>query len=108
MAAPPLRDARRAARATIRVVFLLSAVLTLVFLISFIFSQEGISELQRARRQVDDLRREITQLQSENVRLKKEIDSLRRSTFVVERIAREDLSMSKPGEVVYVFPRDSQ
>jgi cell division protein FtsL len=103
----PLRDSRRAAKATVRVVFLLSAVLTLVFLISFVFSEEGISELQRARKQVDDLRAEITQLETENARLRKEIDSLKRSTFVVERIAREDLGMSKPGEVVYMLPQDA-
>ena len=106
MPATPHRDARRAARATVRAVFLLSAVLTLVFLISFMFSEEGIAELQRARKQVDDLEREIAQLQSDNTRLRKEIDSLGRSTFVVERIAREDLGMSKPGEVVYMLPRE--
>ena len=106
MPTSPHRDGRRGARATIRVVFLLSAVLTMVFLISFMFSEEGISELQRARKQVDDLEREIAQLQSDNVRLRKEIDSLGRSTFVVERIAREDLGMSKPGEVVYMLPRE--
>lgn len=92
-------------KATIRVVFLLSAVLTLVFLISFVFSEEGISELQRARKRVDDLQAQISRLQAENARLRWEIESLKRSTFAVERIAREDLGMSKPGEIVYMLPR---
>jgi hypothetical protein len=29
---------------------------------------------------------------------------VKKSTFAVERIAREDLSMSKKGEIVYMLP----
>jgi len=87
-----------------RVVLLLSGVLTIVFLISFVFSEEGISELQRSRQTVSELRVEIERLRIENQRLTAEIESLKRSTYAVERIAREDLGMSKPGEVVYIEP----
>lgn len=100
-----LRDSRRSTKATIRAVVFLSAILTAVFLISFVFSEEGISELQRSRKRVHDLETEIQRLQVENQRLAAEIESLKNSTFAVERIAREDLSMSKPGEVVYMLPR---
>ena len=87
-----------------KVVILLSSVLTIVFLISFFFSEQGISESHRSRKRVDDLRAEIKKLEAENQRLKAEIESLKKSTFVVERIAREDLGMSKPGETVYMLP----
>lgn len=99
-----LRDSRRSTKATVRAVVLLSAILTVVFLVSFVFSEEGISELQRARKRVHDLETEVNRLQIENQRLAAEIESLKKSTFAVERIAREDLSMSKPGEVVYMLP----
>lgn len=98
-------DPRRAAQVTLRVVALLSAVLTAVFLISFVFSDRGISELQHARRRVDDLRTDIRRLDAENARLRAEIDSAKHSTYAVERIAREDLGMSKKGEVVYMLPK---
>jgi cell division protein FtsB len=101
-------DPRRATKATMKVVILLSAVLTIVFLISFVFSEEGISELQQSRRRVQDLQQEITRLEAENQKLKAEIDSLRQSTFTVERIAREDLGMSKKGEVVYMLPPETE
>jgi cell division protein FtsL len=106
--AAALRDNRRSTRATIRAVVFLSAILTAVFLVSFIFSEEGISELQRSRKRVHDLKSEIQRLQTENQRLAAEIESLKNSTFAVERIAREDLSMSKPGEVVYMLPRKEE
>lgn len=89
-----------------KVVVLLSAVLTIVFLISFVFSEEGISELQHSRRRVHDLQQEISRLEAENRRLRAEIDSLNRSTFTVERIAREDLGMSRKGEVTYMLPAE--
>jgi cell division protein FtsB len=99
------RDSRRATQVTLKAVILLSGVLTLVFMFSFFFSDRGIAELQHARQRVDGLRAGIIQLQTENARLRSEIDSVRKSTYAVEQIAREDLSMSKKGEVVYMLPK---
>src|SRR4051794_37555895 len=97
-------DSRRATQVTLRVVILLSGVLTIVFLISFFFSDRGIAELQHARTRVGDLRSDIKRLESDNARIRGEIDSVKKSTYAVERIAREDLSMSRRGEVIYVLP----
>jgi cell division protein FtsB len=98
------QDPRRT-NVTLKAVTLLSGILTFVFLISFFFSDRGIAELQHARKRVGDLHADIVQLQSENARLRAEIDSIRRSTYAVERIAREDLGMSKKGEVIYLLPK---
>lgn len=98
-------DSRRATQITLRAVMLLSSILTLIFLVSFVFSDRGIAELQESRRRVDALRSDVQRLEAENVRLKGEIESVRMSTFALERIAREDLSMSKPGELVYMLPK---
>ncbi len=91
-----------------RVVFLLSGVLTIIFLISFFFSEEGINELAGARKRVQQLEQDISRLKTENQRLAAEIESLKRSTFAVERIAREDLSMSRKGEVIYMLPPEEK
>ena len=98
-------DSRRATQVTLKAVTLLSGVLTVVFLVSFFFSDRGIAELQDARRRVADLKSNISRLETENARLKAEIESAKSSTFAVEKIAREDLAMSKQGEVVYMLPR---
>lgn len=98
-------DPRRAAQVTLKAVTLLSAVLTIVFLISFFFSDRGIAELQDARRTVAELESDIARLEAENARLKAEIESAKSSTFAVEKIAREDLAMSREGEVVYMLPK---
>ena len=98
------RDPRQATRVTIRAVGLLSGVLTVVFLVSFIFSEEGISELRDARIRVATLEKEIAELEERNARLRTEVESLRSSNFAVEKIAREDLGLSRPGEIVYILP----
>jgi cell division protein FtsB len=104
---PPVstHESRRTTNVTLKAVTLLSGILTFVFLISFFFSDRGIAELQHARKRVSDLHADIGRLESENTRLQAEIDSVRRSTFAVERIAREDLGMSKKNEVIYLLPK---
>ena len=66
------------------------------------------SELQQSRKRVEALHAEIRQLEKENARLRAEIDSVKKSTYAVERIAREDLGMSKRGEVIYLLPANSE
>jgi cell division protein FtsB len=98
-------DARRATQVTLKFVGLLSTVLTLVFLISFVFSDRGLPELQHARTRVATLQSDIARLDADNARLRAEIESVKKSSYAVERIAREDLGMSKKGETVYMLPR---
>jgi cell division protein FtsB len=105
MAAVSTHDPRRATQVTLRVVILLSSVLSIVFLFSFVFSDRGIAELQTARKRVADLHSDIRRLDADNARLRGEIDSVKKSTYAVERIAREDLGMARAGEVTYLLPK---
>lgn len=104
MASVSIHDSRRTTHVTVKAVTLLLGVLTIVLLISTFFSDRAMPELQNARQRVAALRADIRRLDAENARLRSEIDSVRRSTYAVERIAREDLGMSKKGEVVYMLP----
>lgn len=99
------RDPRRAAQVTLKGAVLLAGVLTLLVVFTFFFGRRPSSELQQSQQRVEALKTDIARLQRDNVRLRAEIDSVRKSTFAVERIAREDLGMSKKGEVIYVLPR---
>ena len=102
---PLTAAAVRDSRVTLRAFTLVAAVLALVLGLSFFFSNRGIAQLQQARKRVADLHADITRLQKENARLRGEIERAKKSTYAVERIAREDLGMSKKGEVVYMLPR---
>ena len=96
---------RRTAQVTLKAVVLLAGVLTIVFFISFMFSDRGLPELQHARTRVADLRKHIARLEAENAKLRAEIASVKSSSYAIERIAREDLGLSKKGETIYMLPR---
>lgn len=98
-------DSRRATQVTLKAVVLLASVLFVVFSISFVFSDRGLPELQHARTRVAALQADIARLQSDNARLRAEIESVKKSSYAIERIAREDLGMSRRGEIVYMLPK---
>jgi cell division protein FtsB len=98
-------DSRRATQVTFKAVILLSGALFLVFTVSFFFSDRGLPELQHSRTRVATLRKDIAQIEAENARLRAEIRSVKQSSYAVERIAREDLGMSRKGETVYMLPK---
>src|SRR5947207_11752356 len=98
IACPPLRHhsvtlddmaAMRASRVAFKVVTLVAGILAVIFVSSFFFSGRGTAELQQSRKRVDNLQAGIRRLEDDNARLRSEIDSVRRSTYAVERIARE-------------------
>ena len=105
MASVSTHDSRRSATLTIRAVGVISFILAIVIVVSLASSDRGSAELQRARKRVDDLKSGITRLEADNSRLRTEIESMKKSTFAVERIARQDLGMSKKGEVIYMLPK---
>lgn len=84
---------------------LVSGALVLLFCVFLFSNRGGIGELQQARQRVDALHADIRRLEAENARLRAEVQSAKKSTYAVERIAREDLGMSKKGEVVYMLPK---
>jgi cell division protein FtsB len=102
--AVPMRGPHRA-QAIRKIAVLIIAVIAVVSIASLFFSGRATSELQLSRKRVEALRSDIAHLQKENARLRAEIDSVKKSTYAVERIAREDLGMSRKGEVIYMLPR---
>ena len=68
-----------------------------------LFGDRGLLELLKVREEVQSLDREIAMLRAENQRILEEIRSLKTSPMVVERLARENLGLVKPGEVVLLI-----
>lgn len=99
------RDPRRVTHVTLKMAVMVTGIFLVLGVLSLFFSRRPTSERQQSQQRVERLRTEIASLQVENARLRAEIDSVRKSTYAVERIAREDLGMSKKGEVVYMLPR---
>ena len=60
----------------------------------------GISTWMRQRADLEDSDEQIAKLEAENARLEREIESLQRDPFAIERAIREDLEYARIGETV--------
>lgn len=99
------RAPRRAAQTIRRIAVVVVAVIAFGGVASLFFTGRATSELQQSRKRIESLNAEVTQLEKENARLRAEIDSVKKSTYAVERVAREDLGMSRRGEVIYLLAK---
>jgi cell division protein FtsB len=79
--------------------FLILAASTL----NVLFGDRGLLELLKVRQEIESLDREIAMLRAQNQRLLQEIRSLKSSPLAVERLARENLGLVKPGEIVLLI-----
>ena len=75
----------------------------LICLFVYLAIMLGIQEirLQRVRIQVDGLRRQIVTVTEQNKALQQQVDLLEDPDYV-ERLAREELGLVRPGEIQYV------
>jgi cell division protein FtsB len=98
------RDERRPEAGLRRKAVTLTSVLLLIALVvGSMFGDRGILHLISQRQRADALRQEIEALAAENVRLYSEIRQLRTDPRAVERIAREELGLARPGETVFLL-----
>ena len=79
---------------------LLSALVFGVFLVS----DRGLLQVRKQRVQLAKAREEVAQLETDNKRLEAEVLALKSDPRALEKIAREELNLVRPGEVVLVLP----
>jgi cell division protein FtsB len=68
-----------------------------------ILGQEGLPRYRQMRYELDDARAANRKLRSEIETLREEIGALRDDPSAVERIARDELGMIEPDEVLFQF-----
>jgi cell division protein FtsB len=73
--------------------------------VAAVLGDRGLLELWRLRREITTLYGTVQDLEAENARLARQISALRDDPTEIERIAREELGLVRPGERVLRFPR---
>jgi cell division protein FtsB len=73
-------------------------------LILILFGEVSIPHFLSMRKAYQKMQSEISELKSENGRLKIESEALRSNPEQIEKLAREELGFSKKGEIIYEFP----
>ena len=91
---------------------LASIILVVALVVGSLFGDRGFLQLVRQQQRADVLAQEIEELRLENRRLASEIAALRSDPRAIERLAREELGLSRPGETVFLIreepPADSR
>jgi cell division protein FtsB len=81
-----------------------AAVVLLLFAGLTVYGWQGVVRLRQMREQLQNLERENVALRRDAERLAQIIDRLRNDPAYLERIAREERGMVRPGETVLKFP----
>jgi cell division protein FtsB len=82
---------------------LFCVIAVIALMVGSLFGDRGILQLLRQRERTEALARDIEQLRDQNRALAEEIASLRRDPAAIERLAREELGLARPGEAVFVL-----
>ena len=88
-------------------IFLLAGLLLLV--IQDIFGTHGVLAMRRAQKQAAQVKQEIQQLDNENQQLQDKVKSLKSDPQAIERIAREEMGLARPGEYIFkISPKNGE
>jgi len=83
--------------------YLLTSLILLLFVYT-IFGERGSIHLWRLRGEKITLDENNYRLQKENDALRQRVSRLRTDDLYLEQVAREELNLVRPGEVIYRFP----
>jgi cell division protein FtsB len=76
---------------------------TLSLLFNALLGDMGLIQGLRQRREMTRLRQEVGALRQNNERLLADIKELRHDPYRIETIAREELGLTRPGEILFLF-----
>ena len=65
--------------------------------------EEGVMHVFKERSRLQDLSHSVSNLREENNQLRAEIKALRQDPRAIEKLAREDLGLSKDDEIVFIL-----
>ena len=90
----------------VRIALGVFGVLTVAMLLLAVFNDKGLIEVRAQAKKLSTIESEISKLDTQNKQLSSDIQGLRSDPSAIEKIAREELKLVKPGEIVLVTPEN--
>jgi cell division protein FtsL len=88
----------------VRIALGVFGLLTVAILLLAVFNDKGALQVRAQSKKLSSIEAEISNLDSENKQLATEIESLRTDPTAIEKLAREELKLVKPDEIILVTP----
>ena len=73
-------------------------------LVHDVFGAHGFIAMRRTQKEIEQIRGQIVKLNDENKSLSSQVTSLKTDPKAIERIAREEMGLARPGEIIYKLP----
>lgn len=73
-----------------------------------LFGETGLFKYLELKRTKTQLETELRMLRDENRLLKSQVESLKKDPYYIEKQAREEYGLAKPGEFIYQFKEDGK
>ena len=80
------------------------AIALLLLAVQDVFGAHGFLAMWRTQQEMKKLQGEVTRLTKENILLSGQITSLKTDPKTIERIAREEMGLARPGEMIFKMP----
>jgi cell division protein FtsB len=75
-----------------------------LLLLQDIFGTHGLIAMRRSQQEAAQVQREIDQINEENRQLQGRVKALKSDPGTIERIAREEMGLARPGEYIFKIP----
>ena len=73
-------------------------------LVHDVFGAHGFIAMRRTQMEIEQIQQQIVRLNDENKSLSGQVNSLKTDPKAIERIAREEMGLARPGEIIYRLP----
>lgn len=73
-------------------------------LVHDVFGPHGFIAMRRTQKEIDEIRTQIGKVNAENKSLADEVNALKTDPKSIERIAREEMGLARPGEMIFKLP----
>jgi cell division protein FtsB len=75
-----------------------------LLLLQDVFGTHGLIAMRRAQKEAASIQREIDRIDQENRKLQENVKALKSDPAAIERIAREEMGLARPGEYIFKLP----
>jgi cell division protein FtsB len=72
-----------------------------LLLLQDVFGTHGVLAMRESQKQAQEIRKDIKRLDDENKRMQERVQGLKSDPATIEKIAREEMRLSRPGEVIF-------
>lgn len=79
--------------------------LVLILLVHNVFGAHGFLAMHRTQAEIEKVKQNLDRLAKENAQLEDQVHALKSDPHAIEKIARDELNLARPGEIIIKIPQ---